>query len=184
MLNLIFNENVIIVGVLVFIFILLIQYFQDKNINNIYKSIGLIISLIVFIYYKDNILIYFNIGLNENTSVIENTSKYDIWMRILNSNYLLHIVVLYLIFILLILLGYNKVIENNLELIYIKNILGEKVQKYLLYYIKFTGKSNKIFIGLISITIIISLLGIIYIEYNILNNIELISEIIQNHKNK
>jgi len=179
-------ENLNLITIMVFVSIILfclVQYYYYRNIGYFYIALGSIVGLIAYLYLKNEIINYIFLNKN-NRLVIDNkiiiNNKYHSVMNILNINYLLHVLIIYLIFCLLIIILSNKVIKNNWELIIIKNILGEKIQKIILKGLKYSGKSNDFFIGLGYIFILISIIASTYSSYFILNNIELISEIIIN----
>lgn len=115
-------------------------------------------------------------------SVIENIeSNYatiDTVMVFLNSNFILHIAILYLLFALGILYLCDKVVKNKWELMFIKNIFGERFYSLVVKGINYTSKSNQIWMLAIWIMLVLSTLASIYFGYFLLNNIYIISEIL------
>lgn len=71
---------------------------------------------------------------------IEPEVDIDTVMSLLNSNYLLHICILYFIWAILILYISNKVVKNDWKLIFIKNLLGERVHSLVIKSFTYTSK--------------------------------------------
>jgi hypothetical protein len=103
---------------------------------------------------------------------------------LLNSNYFLHVIILYLLFNLIILLLVDLVIKYNWKLLFIKNIFGDRFYNLVIKLINYTSKLNKIWIWVILILLVIGSIGSLSISYFLLNNINIISEIIQQFKPK
>ncbi len=61
-------------------------------------------------------------------------------MTFLNSNYILHIAILYLLFALGILYLCDKLIKNKWEWIFIRNIFGERFYSLMIKGINYTSK--------------------------------------------
>lgn len=115
---------------------------------------------------------------------IENIFQDNSVMDLLTSNYFLNIIILYLLFNLIILLLSDLVIKYNWKLLFIKNIFGERFYNLVMKSLNYTSKLNKIWIWIILILLVISSIGSLFISYFILNNIDIISEIIQQSKPK
>jgi hypothetical protein len=185
-----FNTFLVICFISV-IFFCLIQYYYDKNIKYLYVLFLFTIGLFIYYIYNDYIISFINNLYNKHNIEFNNLSivhsinnKYNDVISLLNLNVLLHYCTLYLIFCLMILVLSNQVVNKNWKLILIKGILGDNLHKIILKGLKVTSKSNNIFIFLSSISIIISCIGTLSVSIFILNNIELISQIIQEYKNK
>jgi len=86
----------------------------------------------------------------------------------------------YLIVGQIILLLFNKIIKNNYQLLYIKNIFGEYIQKLIFKIIRYSFKSNNFFIIFGWVLLIITCLISLNLSNFMLNNIEIISEIVSN----
>src|SRR5258708_8880743 len=167
-------ENINFIVITVFgsiIFFCLVQFYYDINIKYLYISIIILGCLLIYIYLSKEILYSLSLYINDNTKDIKvkGSDNYNLIIMILNNNYLLHIIILYLILCLLILILSNKVVKNNSELILLKNIFVENIQKLGLKGLKITSKSNDFFIILCSLVIIISLLCCTYFSYFILD---------------
>ena len=92
--------------------------------------------------------------------------------------------ILYLILSLMIFYLSNMAFENKLNLIFIKNIFGEKIHSLVIKYSTYINKSNNIWLMIIFILIFCCSLASLYFSYFILNNIDIISEIVQQSKPK
>jgi len=73
-----------------------------------------------------------------------NSATIETVMTFLYSNFALHIAILYLLFALGILYLMDKVVKNKINIIFIKNIFGERFYSLLIKGINFTSKSNHI----------------------------------------
>ena len=100
-------------------------------------------------------------------------------MTFLTSNFVLHIAILYLLFALAILYLSDKVVKNKWELIFIRNIFGERFYTLLIKGLNYTSKSNQIWMFAIWIILVLSTISSIYFAYFLLNNIDVISEILR-----
>jgi len=108
-----------------------------------------------------------------------NSATIETVMTFLYSNFALHIAILYLLFALGILYLIDKVVKNKINIVFIKNIFGERFYSLLIKGINFTSKSNHIWMFIIWIMLVLSSIGGIYFAYFLLNNIHIISEILQ-----
>ena len=111
----------------------------------------------------------------ENNEVISNV---DAVHNFLLANYILHIAVLYLLFAIAILYISDKIINNKWELLFIKKYFGIRFYNLIIKGISYTSKSNQIWIFLIWIMLIFSSICSIYFAYYLLNNIDVISKIV------
>jgi len=108
-----------------------------------------------------------------------NSATIETVMTFLYSNLALHIAILYLLFALGILYLIDKVVKNKINIIFIRNIFGERFYNLFIKGINFTSKSNQIWMLIIWIILVLSSIGGIYFAYFLLNNINIISEILQ-----
>ena len=125
-----------------------------------------------------------NWGINDcsafSVNPVENNNSV---MDLLYSNYILHGIILYLLFNLIFILFSNLVIKYNWELLFIKKIFGVKVHNLVMKSIKYTQKLNIIWICIILSLLVILSFSCLAISYFILNNIDIISEIVQQSDN-
>ena len=115
---------------------------------------------------------------------IEPSADIDTVMALLNSDFILQFCILYLGWALLVIYIANRVVENKWDLTFIKNIFGVKVHSFVIKSLTYTSKSNNIWLMVIFILLFISTLASLYFSYFILNNIDIISEIVQQSKGK
>nr|YP_009364362.1 hypothetical protein [Ophiocordyceps sinensis]ARF03430.1 hypothetical protein [Ophiocordyceps sinensis]QDH07224.1 hypothetical protein [Ophiocordyceps sinensis] len=115
---------------------------------------------------------------------IEPSADIDIVMALLNSSFILQFCILYLIWTLLVIYIANRVVDNKWDLRYIKTIFGERIHYFVIKSLTYTSKTNKIWLMVIFILLFISSLASLYFSYFILNNIDIISEIVQQSKGK
>lgn len=113
---------------------------------------------------------------------IEPSADTDTVMVLLNSSFILQFCILYLIWALLIIYIANKVVENKWNLTFIKNIFGERIHYFVIKSFTYTSKFNNAWLMVIFILLFSSSLASLYFSYFILNNIDIISTIIQNGK--
>lgn len=128
-------------------------------------------------------------GSNSNTGgpaafSVEPSADIDTVMTLLNSNLILHFCILYLMWGLLVIYLADKVIENKWNLMFIKNIFGERIHSFVMKSFTYASKSNKIWLMLVFILLFSSSLGSLFFSYFILNNLDIISEIVQQSKGK
>ncbi len=167
------------------IFFSIIQWYYERNIIYIYTALGVIVGLFIFLKYSENItdtinnyILSSNVVTNENNSNLN--TKYISIVSILSWNLLFHVIMFYLIVGQIILLLFNKIIKNNYQLLYIKNIFGEYIQKLIFKIIRYSFKSNNFFIIFGWVLLIITCLISLNLSNFMLNNIEIISEIVSN----
>ena len=106
---------------------------------------------------------------------IEPGADIDTVLALLNSSFTLQCCILYLLWSLLIIYTTNRVIKNKWNLIFIKNIFGEKINSLAIKYFTYINKSNNIWLMIIFILIFCCSLASLYFSYFILNNIDIIS---------
>lgn len=82
---------------------------------------------------------------------------------LIDYNLILNICIYNLLFVLLILFITSKARTNQLSLIFIKNNFGERIHNFVIKILSFTSKSNKAWIIIILILLILACLSIIYI---------------------
>lgn len=73
-----------------------------------------------------------------------NSATIETVMTFLYSNFALHIAIFYLLFALGVLYLSEMVVKNKINLIFIRNILGERFYSLLIKVLSFTSKSNQI----------------------------------------
>ena len=115
---------------------------------------------------------------------IEPGATLDTVMYLLDVNYILHICILYLSIALMILYVSTMVIENKWNLIYIKNIFGERFYNLLIKSFSYPDKYNRIWMFIAWVFLVFGSIIVLYVSYFILNNIDIISEIVQQSKSK
>ena len=115
---------------------------------------------------------------------IEPGADLDTVMSLLDANHILHTCTLYLSVALMILYVTTMVVEKNLNLIFIKNIFGEGFYNLLIKSLSFTAKYNRIWMFIGWVFLVFASLVALYISYYLLNNIDIISEIVQQSKSK
>ena len=125
-----------------------------------------------------------NTGSSTAFSVEPSGADIDTVLTFLNSYFILECCILYLLLSLMIFYLSNMALENKLNLIFIKNIFGERFYNLLIKSLSYAGKYNRIWMF---ITWVLSVFGSIIallVSYFILNNIDIISEIVQQSKPK
>ena len=103
----------------------------------------------------------------------------DSVMVLLNSNFVLHIIILYLLFNLVILLSSRLIIQGSLKLAFVKNIFGDHIHKLVVKAIDYISTFNNVWIWIIVVLLTISSIGSLSISYFILNNIDIISDLVK-----
>lgn len=115
---------------------------------------------------------------------IEPNADLDTVMNLLNSNYVLHICIAYLPIAFMFLYLSTMVLEHKWNLIFIKNIFGEKFYSFFIKILTYTSKHNKIWMFIALVALVFASLIALYISYFLLNNIDIVSEIVQRSKPK
>nr|YP_010164140.1 hypothetical protein K8J96_mgp38 [Metarhizium album]QRK27466.1 hypothetical protein [Metarhizium album] len=115
---------------------------------------------------------------------IEPSADLDTVMALLNANYILHWCVILFLYCILILFLANKVVNNQWKLEFLKKILGEKTQNFILKSLSLTSKTNNAFIILCFTFLIITSISTLYISYFITENIDIITDIVKESKKK
>lgn len=100
-------------------------------------------------------------------------------LGLLNINILLHICILYLLIALAILFISNNI---KLDFSFLKAIFGENIYKLITRLLIYINKTNKIWMSIIWIILLIACLGTLYISNYLSLNIDVISEIYLNSK--
>jgi hypothetical protein len=87
-----------------------------------------------------------DIGTFSSKSMSENSddSAINAVLGMFNINYIFNICILYLLIVLAILFISSYVIENKLNLIFIKNIFGTRFHSFLMKLLKYTSNTNKL----------------------------------------
>lgn len=115
---------------------------------------------------------------------IEPSADFDTVMSLLNANHILHLCILYLPIALMILYVSTMIVENKWNLIFIKNIFGEWFFNLVIKSLSYTGKYNRIWMLIGWVFLVFASLVALYISYYFVNNIDIISEIVQQSKAK
>lgn len=110
---------------------------------------------------------------------IEPGADLDTVMSLLDANHILHICILYLPIALMILYVSTMVVENKWNLIFIKNIFGVRFYNLVIKSLSYTGKYNRIWMFIAWVFLVFASLLALYISYYLGNNIDIISEIVQ-----
>ena len=113
---------------------------------------------------------------------IEPSADIDTVMLLLNLNFIFQCTILYLLWAMLILYIADKVVEKKWNLTIIKNIFGERVHSLVIKWFSYASKSNKIWLLFGFFLLIVASINSLYISHFLLNNIELISNIVQQSK--
>lgn len=103
-------------------------------------------------------------------------------LGLLDANIILHICILYLLIALALLYISNNFANNKLKTDFLKNIFGVRFYNIVVKLLNYTNKTNKIWMIVIWVLLLIASLATIYISYYILFHIDVISEIYQNSK--
>lgn len=159
------------------------QFIQNK-IDNTQKEVN---NLKITKTPKSNPTISSNSGNDNDGPVafsIEPYTDLDTVMSLLNSNLILHICILYLLVALLILYISTMVIENKWNLMFIKNIFGERFYNLLIKSLSLSGKNNKIWMFIGWLFLIFASIVALYLSFFLLNYIDIISNIVEQSKNK
>ena len=117
---------------------------------------------------------------NEGPSAfsVEPAADLDTIMSLLDANHIVHICMIYLSLALMTLYVSNKVIESKWNLIFLKNIFGERFYSVVIKGLKYSGKSNRIWMGIGWAFLMYAIILSWYVSYFMLNNIDIIIEII------
>lgn len=115
---------------------------------------------------------------------IEPGADLDTVMTLLNTNLILHICILYLPIALMILYISTMVFENKWNLTFIKNLFGERFYNLLIKSLSYSAKYNKVWMFIAWIFLIFGGIVGIYISQILIDNIDIISEIVKESKNK
>lgn len=115
---------------------------------------------------------------------IEPSADFDTVMSLLNANHILHLCILYLPIALMILFISTMILENKWNLIFIRNIFGEWFYNLVIKSLSYTGKYNRIWMFIGWVFLVIASLVTLYISGYLMNNIDIISEIVQQSKPK
>lgn len=113
---------------------------------------------------------------------IEPGADLDTVMSLLDANHILHLCILYLPIALIILYVSTMIVENKWNLIFIKNILGDWFYNLLIKSLSYTGKYNRIWMFIGWVFLVFASLVALYISDYLINNIDIISEIVQQSK--
>jgi uncharacterized membrane protein YgcG len=116
-------------------------------------------------------------GIEDCVAFSVSTNSDSVYV-LLNSNFLLHIIILYLLSNLIILLLADLAIKYNWNFLFIKNIFGGRFYNLVIKGINYISRLNKIWIWIILILLVILSIGCLSISYFILNNIDIISDIV------
>lgn len=110
----------------------------------------------------------------------DNNQDLEAVLGLLNVNIILHICILYLLLALALLY-----ISNNMKLNtnFLKEVFGENVHNLIIKLLLYFNRTNKIWIVIIWIILIIACLWTLYISNYIHLNMDIMSEIYQNSKN-
>nr|YP_010564231.1 hypothetical protein OYW92_mgp09 [Epichloe bromicola]UYX62215.1 hypothetical protein [Epichloe bromicola] len=113
---------------------------------------------------------------------IEPGADFDTVMSLLEANNILHICILYLPTSLMILYLSTMIVENQWNLIWIKNIFGNWFYNLIIKFLSYTGKYNRIWMFIGWVLLVFASLVALYISNFLVNNLDIISEIIQKGK--
>lgn len=115
-------------------------------------------------------------------SILENFDGDDPLLNavlgLLNINFILHLCILYLLIALPVL----YISSNKYNVDFLKKVLGVTIYNLLVKLLTYTSNTNKIWLIIIWILLIIACLGALYISHYLSLNIDIISEIYQNSK--
>nr|YP_009160661.1 hypothetical protein [Hirsutella minnesotensis]AKR17990.1 hypothetical protein [Hirsutella minnesotensis] len=111
---------------------------------------------------------------------MEPSADMETILSLLNANYILHVCIAYLILVILILYTADKVISKKWNLLFIKNIFGETFYNLFIKWFLYTGKYNKIWMGIAWLLLLIASMITLYVSSYILNHIDIISDIVSN----
>ena len=103
-------------------------------------------------------------------------------LGLFNINLMLNICILYLLIVLAILFISSIIIENKLSLAFLKNIFGTHFHSFIMKMLEYSAKTNKVWMLIAWIILIIATLGSICISYFLLTHLDTIVEIYQNSK--
>lgn len=112
---------------------------------------------------------------------IDDNMDIDYVMTLLNSQFILNIIIVYLVVSLLILYILDIAVKNNWEFSFLKRNMSTSMYKFYISAIKFSSKSNKAFLLLAWVLLFICCISSLLFSSFILNNIDIISSIIK-HK--
>lgn len=125
-----------------------------------------------------------NSGTGSEAFSIEPGPDLDTVMTLLNANYILHICILSLLISLMILYISTMAIENKFYLVFIKNIFGERFHSFLIKLLSYSAKHNKVWMIIAWIFLIFGSIVALWLSYFLIDNIDIISEIVQQSKSK
>ncbi len=118
-----------------------------------------------------------------NVSSFEEGADINTIIALLDANFILHISIAYLPIALMILYLSNTIVEKQLNpQLRWRNILDERFYNFLLKFLSYTAKHNRIWMFIGWLFLVFASLVSLYISYFILDNIEIISEIVQQSK--
>jgi len=103
-------------------------------------------------------------------------------LGLFNINMMLNICILYLLIALAILFISNYVAENKLSLAFVQDIFATRFYLLIMKLLKYISKTNKIWMLITWVILIIACSGSICISYFILTHLDIISDIYQNSK--
>lgn len=98
-------------------------------------------------------------------------------MVLLELNLILHVIMLYLFLNLIMILLLDLVFKVDLEVLYVRKIIGKHFLCFGLRCINYSSNMDKFWIRVILILFVISFIGSLFISYFLLNNIDIISDI-------
>jgi hypothetical protein len=116
---------------------------------------------------------------NFSAKSIDDNIELESVMTLLNSEFILNIVIVYLVISLLTLYLIDMAIKNNSEFTLLKNFFSEHIYKFFISTMKFSSKSNKTFLLITWTILFICCVSSLSFSYFILNNIDIISDIIK-----
>lgn len=125
-----------------------------------------------------------NSGYGPAAFSIEPGADLDTVMSLLDANYILHICILYLPIALMTLYISTMIVENKWNLIFIKNFFGNWFYNFIIKSLSYTGKYNRIWMLIGWILLVFASLAALYVSGFLVNNIDIISEIVQQSKSK
>ena len=125
-----------------------------------------------------------DIGSFSAKSMSENSddSAINAVLGMFNINFIFNICILYLLIVLAILFISSNIAENKLSLTFIKNIFGTRFHSFIMKLLKYTSNTNKIWMLIIWIMLIIATLANIFMSGFFIEHLDLIVEIYQNSK--
>ena len=116
-------------------------------------------------------------------SMLENPGDSDQFLDavlgLLNVNLILHICILYLLIALAILYISNN---SKLNIEFLKKVLGVNIHSLIVKLLTYTNKTNKIWMVIIWMLLILACSGSLYISYYLTLNLDIICEIYQDNK--